>query len=156
MAEVIATFEANARARSRGDDGLFTGSLSTASDEAAWKTAHKIADDAGARCWSESKPITANAAGGEAEVIASGPKAALEHEGSPPHNISGGVGPRHKYEEGHTVMANEGAPGRGPHRDYFYAWDSVRHPGFGGDHFLEVAGDASYGYGLEVLIALLP
>lgn len=150
MAEVMATFEVEARARARGDDGRFTQGLNAASDEGAFKVGQHIADNAAANCWSESLPIqVVGGGGGEVEVIAQGPKAALEHEGSPPHAIDTDKYSLYNEAEGFPsiISFKTGKPIQVQH---------VNHPGFQGDHFLEAAGDSSFGYGISVVAAFLP
>jgi hypothetical protein len=74
------------------------------------------------------------------EVEALGPLAALQHEGSPPHEID----------------SHSGGPLANKEEDFFAPSGHVDHPGFAGDHFLEAAGDGSFGYGLALISTLLP
>jgi hypothetical protein len=140
MAEVIAEFEVSTNARQRDEAGRFKAGLDAAEIDGAFEVGKHIANEAAAVCWHHSLPIEViGGGGGLVEVEALGPHAALEHEGSPPHPIDREDGP----------LANKA-------EDFFAPSGHVDHPGFAGDHFLENAGDSSFGYGLALVSSLLP
>ncbi len=149
MAEVIAEFHVESHARARGDDGRFIAGLEAGSIEGAYAVAKRIAEVAAGMAWSKSMPIEAvGGGGGQAEVEALGPMAALQFSGSPPHGIDTDKYSLYNEAEGFpSIMNYKGKPMQVQH---------VNHPGFKGDRFLEVAGNSMRATGIELVRSFLP